>query len=760
MNNIYYYNFNNYYNRIIKFFATLTEYSTYQVGSPDSAINFNPNDDVNAELICNRTPTDIGDYLIIADDYGIVSRWFILEKKRLRNGQYKMMLRRDLISDYYSYIITAPAFIEKATLDNTDPMIFNSEEMTFNQIKTSETPLRDETGCAWVVGYIPKDALHSNTIHGDVILDYAYDYEYSTLADFPLYDLINQTYNGKQFDVVCQTFLKQANAASYIRVRVDWDISDGSVSRYIINFNENTTSLTHDSGFDYQNLYGGFSIFHNYNYDAYTNYSGNVQTNPTIDEFLSYNNKVIKVGGIYYRVNITRSDDYYNGTTYIPANSQLGSDLWALMNHRNITGTPNDESFRLSYNYYTYVLTLDQIFTDAVVTINDTRYHLEDQPYDMFCIPYSNDLKIYKNGTQLSFTANKSIAVNMAISIATSAGTGSIYDVQLLPYCPVRYMIKSDGKFDIGDARVHYVKDGNGNNIGVICWATQSQFTLEIEHTITVTDPKVENLTDLYRLCSPNFNGQFDFSAAKNGGVSSFNVDCNYKPFNPYIHVNPNFGKLYGQDFNDARGLICAGDFSLPQLSNAWADYELQNKNYQNIFNRQIENMEVNNKYQNIQSAISGISGAVSGAMLGNIAGGPAGAVIGGIASLAGGAADLAIQKALQNEALDYKKDMFGYQLGNIKAIPTNLTKTSAFTANNKIFPILEYYTCTDIEKQALRDKLAYNGMTVMRIGTVEQFIRQNKTYIKAKIIRIEELAEDTHVLNEIANEMYKGVFI
>ena len=77
-------------------------------------------------------------------------------------------------------------------------------------------------------------------------------------------------------------------------------------------------------------------------------------------------------------------------------------------------------------------------------------------------------------------------------------------------------------------------------------------------------------------------------NAAKNGGVSFFNIDCTYKPYNPYIHVNPNFGRLYGGDFDDSRGLIVGGDFSLPQTTSAWESYQLSNKNFQASFDRQI----------------------------------------------------------------------------------------------------------------------------------------------------------------------------
>ena len=218
----------------------------------------------------------------------------------------------------------------------------------------------------------------------------------------------------------------------------------------------------------------------------------------------------------------------------------------------------------------------------------------------------------------------------------------------------------------------------------------------------------------------------------------------------------------------EGNGLILGGDFSLPQSSNAFENYKVNNKNYINIFDRQIENLEVNNAIQREREiwsaaggAISGItSGATAGAMIG---GGPVGAVVGGLiggaASTIAGVKDVQMSDRLRNEAIDYTKDQFGYQLGNIKAMPNSLAKNTAYTFNNKIFPFLEFYTCTDEERQALRDKIKYNGMTVMRIGTIAQFIQQERSYIKGQLIRI-DLHEDTHLINQIASELNKGVFI
>lgn len=168
--NLYILKYNNYYNRTIKKEDSLTDYLQYQLGNVIQGVAFNPGDEIATQQVVNLTEDQIGDYLLAVNEYNeIDSRWFILDCRRERTGQYTLTLRRDLVADNYSTIIDAPCFIEKATLEQDDPMIYNSEDMTFNQIKTSETPLKDETGCAWVVGYIPKDSFSEAT---EITADY------------------------------------------------------------------------------------------------------------------------------------------------------------------------------------------------------------------------------------------------------------------------------------------------------------------------------------------------------------------------------------------------------------------------------------------------------------------------------------------------------------------------------------------------------------------------------------------------------------
>ena len=132
------------------------------------------------------------------------------------------------------------------------------------------------------------------------------------------------------------------------------------------------------------------------------------------------------------------------------------------------------------------------------------------------------------------------------------------------------------------------------------------------------------------------------------------------------------------------------------------------------------------------------------------------------VGSTVGYGVDVDTLARTQRETKQLAIDKFNYQLGNIKALPYTLTKVGAFDISSKIFPILEYYTCTEQEKQALRDKIKWESMTVMRIGTLEEFMNFDGElhYFKGELIRNDEIADDTHIMNAIYEELLKGVYI
>lgn len=801
MSDLYFLEYNNYYNRLLLREETLAAYLPFMIGTtPIQNVNFIPANGINTQYIANWSYEATPDYLLVVEDGEIISRWFVLDSDRTRSGQYRLALRRDLLADFYNPLINATAFIEKATLEYNDPLIFNKESMTFNQIKTSETLLKDESQCPWIVGYYARTTANDTltSLSGtaeiyqpsDILLDGPYyTWQYSNKIGTSLetgLPVINTDFSQQTIAVVAKATTQNANIAYKYYHR-------NSLAYLDLNSSHNGSSLS--TTYPSNSVAARETAFSNACLEYYDQIGNQIpayyKVTPTNNS--EYNTLLSQVGKrietteadgthkyykvkLYSKKNTSDSNNIAAGSLYNTLESVKQSYNNKVTSSNMIIGNANQYSYWLEYNYTETILIAEEVTNNETVSYNigTTRYVVADAPYDIFCMPYSNSLVIKNSGSDnADIIASENIAFGVANAIGEKyKGGGVLYDIQLLPYCPVRNLIVSNNTIDLLDDNkaYSYITDSDNKKVGVILNCNVSSFQLDIPLTnpIVINNPKIESQTDMYRLCSPNYNGVFEFNAAKNLGVSRFNVDCTYLPFNPYIHVNPDFKGLYGQDFNDNRGLIVGGDFSLAIVTDQWETYKLQNKNYEQIFNRQIKNMEVNNAVQREReiwgvatgALNAGIGGAMTGAL---VSGSPFGALAGlataGI-SAAAGARDIQLADRLRAESLDYTKDLFGYNLGNIQALPDGLAKTTAYTANNKIFPFLEYYTCTQEEKQALADKIKYNGMTVMRIGKIADYIRSEPTYIKGKLIRVSEIGEDFNVINELANEFNKGAFI
>lgn len=836
--------YNNYYNRLVKQEESLEAYQQYIIYELINT-NFNPADKVNTQHVIGNGDYDgSGDYVIAVNEDGTInSRWFIIQADRTRAGQWQLTLHRDVVVDYYNIIIESPMFIEKATLPDSDPFIYNSENMTFNQKKVDQILLPDETGCPWVVGYIPRDSFKNDSLVeatiklspdiANITVDSLSNWEYNSYRNklfngVPIslnynvyiygsmkwdvsgstssgWQVDHQTLNGTyKFTVNKEGFSGQTNwPKAVLNTKYpEYNTSGWSFDGKVVSGNYYFPPISSDYAYPSEQASSSQVYIMNYpttgqinsyyvdallpGYRPYINQINtaaagiaNYATASQVEAFRALSGQVIYETDTqtFYKIVITPKDNA-SINTKVPVDNSSSSLFTLLKNNLAMRGKysvflssdPGSTTFSIEAQVPTYQLEIRKMESLANVTLNSNRLHLDDSPYDMFCMPYSDTFTYKANG--VTYTASKSVAKNIATEIGADTGSGNIYDVQLLPYCPIRYAIKADGTFDSGNTPIHVIYDSQEETkaaLGVIFWANSSTFSFPISKQLSVSNLKISNQTDMWRLCSPNGSGMFEFSVAKNGGsVDYFNVDCTYKPFNPYIHIAPNFAGLYVQDWDDYRGLTCGGDFSLAQISNAWADYELNNKNYQAMFDRNIQTMRKTNDIQkemDIANAVAGgISGAASGATAGAMAGGWIGAIVGGVVGAAGsgitGALDVKYNEMLRNESLTLTMDQFGYQLGNIQAVPSSITKTSALTANNPLLPYIEYYTCSDKEKQALQNKIKYNGMTVMRIGTIKEFLQPELSYIKGKLIRLEDDNINFHVINTISGELNKGVYI
>ena len=146
-------------------------------------------------------------------------------------------------------------------------------------------------------------------------------------------------------------------------------------------------------------------------------------------------------------------------------------------------------------------------------------------------------------------------------------------------------------------------------------------------------------------------------------------------------------------------------------------------------------------------------SGAVAGGMVGGGYGAAAGAIVGGLASLGTGILDYQNLGKRQDEALNSRKDLFRYQLQNIKALPDTLNKTTSINANSKYVPYIELYSSTDQEKTYLTNFIEYNGMAAGYVGSITP-----DGYVQASIIKYNEPLAAQEV-DEINKELMKGVY-
>ena len=875
--------FNNYFNRIIKGYDTLAEYEA-DVGAGNfyhyaSEVNYNPADNVSTELIMNDCPFD-ADYLIYYDDYeNIVSRWFILETVKMRNGQYKHSLRRDVIYENHSELMTSPVYVQKGMLSDADPFIFNSEGMSFNQIKKDEILLKDSTKSAWAIIYLAKNATPStvsvqvpaqdivsislSTIASDVGISEAalarlLNFEEATTPSY-FTSKVEIRYGAQQGLLLQRQRLYFTGDFDYITAEGNTVLSWTKPLYEALVPNIIPLSLGPAIQTAKSSVLAQMSSWTNRDY----------LTDKHLEKLQKYQGKTILYNGGYYTLDI-QNKGYKQDPVVGPAIYTSYTSLATVINNTSIAqaSVKNDGELSIRTTSAECYLVLKNISYDsqvpqATLDISSTRNVIQDQAFDIVAL---NVDPVYLSSTGLA----SSYAKKMALAIAEELDA-NVYDVQLLPYCPMPEVLDAYGRIDSNLVTEHIDYDfiysagpfrgskiiednnwtitdnidgtisatytwtgalpplctstGNGYSatypslinsvnvvlsshdltitcnaasrddlfaakvilyqdftlpgatgaVGIALYPKNASFSAVINESLSLKDSvKVESQCNKYRIVSPNYQGSFDFNVAKNGGsVPYFIAECTYKPYTPYIKVVPYFSPLglYGINYGDNRGLICGGDFSLSRFTSAWESFQLNNKNYQNIFNREIQSLDleqsIDMRNQIIGASVGTITGGAAGAASGAMASGSwIGAIVGGVVGTAGsamgGAIDTDTLAVQQRNQKGIAIDKYNYQLGNIKALPYTLTKVGAFDINSKIWPFLEYYTCTDEEKEALENKILYESMTVMRIDLFGSYwgAFDGPRYFKGELIRNTEIAEDNHIFEAIYAELLKGVYI
>ena len=790
-------NYKNYLNRFADKEETLADYLAKDPSYFMQAnVNFKLGDGVNTYQILGTN--NEYNYLLVVEGDTILSRWYIMDSTYITKNQSRLTLLRDVVVDSWAALKDAPVYVDKGWVNAQNPIIFNTEGVGFNQIKKAEILLNNGFDGAWICAYYARNAsegssptasIDTSKVNYDLSLGdndiTSWEYwQYTTgSVDTPndaqpfcvgVYDALYRIHNGDK----SSSFFSFFDEEQYLESIRTNDIATAQMDITAIQDYWERDSSIRDM------------VYHGTELEIGT------KTDVQLKSLQEQNGKIIKYthGGNprYCRVTVKNNPNFVYSDFVRAGQLYIAMYNWVIP---AVTGgTISGTTFRYEAKTNKFYIELEDITSSAeqTFTLSDNRRHLEDAPYDMLVFPYFNGTIIDNRagdtfGSTYSYSKNE--VMGLAMDFAKNMGS-RMYDIQLLPYCPIvgisqtsknQYVIDANG--GISDLDIAKVNIKLTSMVSMVLFnASRSKFSLQINMSSNTdynyltkieTDAierKVKSECELIRFCSPNGSNSFDFNPQMNDGFDFIQVDCTYKPYSPYIHVAPDFAGLYGDNFGDTRGLIVQGDFSLPTLTNQWIEYEINNKNYANIFNRENQSLAFQEDKRRIQTgwsiAAGTITGAVSGAGTGALIGGGVSAITGAIggtaASLGAGLADYHISKELYAEQMSLRNDRFNYSLDNIKARPDGLAKTSAFTNNNKIFPFIEFYTATDTEKEALRQKIRYEGMKLGVVGTIETYGHgpEPHTYFRGTLIRLENYNSDYHFIQALTNELMMGIFV
>ena len=530
--------YNNYFNRIIKKENTIADYKAADADYKEvSNINFNPGDGVNTSLVLGLGQNgslfdgEEFDYLVayeVVDNANVInSRWFIIEQDRERAGQFELTLKRDVLADNYTDVVNSPIFLEKGFInDSNDPLLYNSESMNLNQIKQLEIPLKDETESGWVVGYIPSDAFPKvepqyDRVEKKVTTPMEADFEIDNINDWSYwqYCLSNPNYKlmadsaGKR--KVTVKIRSEDRHADYRSFRVDMVTANYT---FYPNSTDAGTYSQQNSGYiktsatlEYPQWYQDYGpvtfkqgtinagICNNIFDPVRNNSAFNTALNTILGTGINIGDtsalrrlqdKIIldATTNKYYRISVISISE----SNPITVTSSTTGGQAALTALKNAMYYPNgaDGSLQGEYTTFTasnsstsYAIQLTNICDSFYVDLNSDRAHLNDAPYDMFCIPFSDTLKLKFDSTE--FTCSKNVALCMATEIARDLGSGNVYDVQLLPYCPNRTMVVNSGSpssvLNLSSVKYDLIKESVTNSPkSAVIWCTESTFQVPI----------------------------------------------------------------------------------------------------------------------------------------------------------------------------------------------------------------------------------------------------------------------------------------
>lgn len=719
-------------------------------------------DEINAHIIYSpatgeRLPTYIVDQT--PDRNGINRRYFFSGITQLSGVNYSISLLRDVISESQEWK-NEQAFIEAGTA--TDYCKYKRWGLPFTNTKIAQqrfningandkssffvfyTNTRQENdGVMEDQDLVIKSILPSTAGVSHI------DYTVSDLNEIP-----NYSYIGNRIETFNSIGVEFAEVANNDRWRYEWSFSQpgtwhgNGMGR---DDNPNDCLRTNSSlviGMDNTRLGNVFT-------NTVKNYQQSIAVPSNVNYQTTYNNAENLYNDYVGKV-------IYNSTDHKAYTIRCNKSTWVE------TYTPNNATQAALYNNMVAefgsnrVLSFVGDWCKYILRHIDYSFELEElgaiASYDF---TFTADARRLPKSTVkcVNIVSDNNVSDITIAQCLTSAmenlgnvdDTGRIIDVQYLPF---RLATSTNANIKI-----------NNTNI-------TAQFLDTDDYSFTTDMDDITNInkeTDTIKLVSPSRASQFLFRPYDNDGNMLFETKVTLKPFASVIYIRPSTQGLLMYDYDDKDCLVINEDNSLTAVTSQWTEYVYSNKNYSNIFEREIQGRaferDWERKVEQAQAKADNdtarnITAQKYTLRTGNIP--IISSLIGAGAAASGGdknylnaaQIDREYNEALYQQGIDQSRDLFKYQLENIKSQPSIPSKITTIDCKLLDGVYLEYYSTNNTELASINSYYAFNGNRIENYGTFSTYWGP---FVRGKIIRSSHYTQPE--INEINRRLDMGIF-
>ena len=739
-------------------------------------INIDSPDTINGHIIYELEAGEVVPTYIY--DTETTWRWFVSGITQLRTQKYQLSLLRDVISENPDLWSNEEAYISAGLA--TDYNKYKRWNLPYTNTKVKEERLNFGGKSSFFVFYVNEQDVSSNSLTEDDleingvsipgIGSANYDYSVANLNDIPYFEYVNAGDVNYWSTPQCDLRLYVRSGSHYYDnlYRYTYEYWNNNISNkgsgYVsTSYNDSMTIYTTVQSIDNNTdncktkLRDAVKTFLN----NYQDSLGTTISKTQVDSLLDYSNKYIYCTGDSKIYTIKYTREWFSNNTNLTSaqtgtlNSAIGNINFpysAPMIQNPPNKTINGSYFTFKSAGWRYNFTIEEVGTATSFDFNFTCGVRKLPKSAVRCVNIvsdanAEDSEIAQALMQAQLNATNGIEGG---NLSSDPTAGRIIDIQYLPFS---------------------IATATDSNIKINNTALTAQFLSQDEFTYYTNLADLTNInkeTDTIKIVSPSRASQFVFRPYDNDGNMEFTTKVTLKPYSSIFYVRPSTKGLLMIDWDDKDCLIINEDFSLTNVTNAWVQYVYNNKNYSNIFERQIQGREFERSWErqieqaqkqaDIWSARN-ISSQKARAATGNLP------IISSIAAAIGNAnadatymqmaqLDREYNEALYQEGISLSRDLFAMQNENLQAQPSMPSKIT--TIDNKFLDgiYLEYYSTNDTELNAIYNYYKYNGNRIDAYGSFSSYWGW---FVRGKIIISQYYTQPE--IDELNRRLEMGIF-